>query len=108
MPQCLNFISSLKGEAVKPLKQEIQETTTPQSPAHYESPVTSPTRMRSMALKSPIKVADAPPEPNKATFQDKLSLKVQEVLFTLWFIRNRFLILFELLDSWKFQEEAHN
>lgn len=75
-PQCLQFASLLKGES-KVTKTENQVVVAPQSPPPYDS-FTSPTRMRSMALKSPTKVMESPTEP-KPSFQDKINSKLQEV-----------------------------
>lgn len=75
-PQCLNFISLLKGES-KIVKAEKKEMAVPQSPVPYET-LTSPIRMRSMALTSPSKVSDSPSLP-KSNLQFKIQTKMQEV-----------------------------
>jgi hypothetical protein len=75
-PQCLYFISLLKGES-KTAKTEKKEMPAPQSPAPYDT-FSSPVRMRSMALTSPSKVSDSPSLP-KSTLQCKIQSKMQEV-----------------------------
>ena len=76
LPQCLQFIASLKGE-VHVAKTEIPSTVL-QSPPPYD-PITSPTRLRSMALQSPVKTVQSPAEKPKPSLQDRLDSKLQEV-----------------------------
>lgn len=75
LPQCLQFISELKGE-VKTPKVEIPSPVA-QSPPPYDS-FASPVRMRSMALKSPVKTVQPLEKPESS--QNKLQAKVQEMI----------------------------
>lgn len=77
-PQCTRFISTLKSENKVGVKTDPQEQVVAPPPPPYET-LTSPTRMRSMALKSPTKeVVDEPSKP-KFSLQDKIQSKMAEV-----------------------------
>ena len=80
LPQCLHFLSELKGD-VKEKVESINEETIPpviQSPPPFNS-YASPARMRSMALKSPVAVIREQPEKPKCSPLDNLQAKFQEV-----------------------------
>lgn len=77
LPQCVKFIASLRGEI--PAAKTVIPSTVPQSPPPYD-PITSPTRLRSMALKSPVRTVQSPEEKPKSSLQDRVDLKFQEIV----------------------------
>jgi len=73
MPQCLQCLSALRGEV-----KESPTKSVAVSPKGVDT-ITSPMRMRSMALKSPAKSSQPPEEP-KPNFNEKMNKKIQEVV----------------------------
>jgi len=73
MPQCMQCLSALRGDT-----KEAPVKSMPVSPKVTDT-ITSPTRMRSMALKSPTK-SSQPAEERKPNFNDKMNKKIQEVV----------------------------
>jgi len=76
MPQCLQCLSALRGDAKEsPAKSIAVSPLSPLSPKATDT-ITSPMRMRSMALRSPVKSSQ--PEEPKPNFNEKLNKKIQE------------------------------
>ena len=107
LPQCVKFIASLRGEI--PAAKTVIPSTVPQSPPPYD-PITSPTRLRSMALKSPVRTVQSPEEKPKSSLQDRVDLKFQEVFINL-ICFNQLLMITILIfytDCGEFQEKANH
>ena len=72
MPQCLQCLSALRGDV-----KEAPTKSMNISPKAIDT-ITSPMRMRSMALKSPTKTSQ-PPVESKPNLINKFNNKIQEV-----------------------------
>lgn len=80
LPQCMQFVSALKGEE-KPAKPEVTPTSIAQSPRPTElfSVAPSPTKIRNLALQSPVKSVQPSAEKSKPSLQEWFTSKVSEV-----------------------------
>ena len=78
LPQCSAFVAALTGKEPVLKKEEVALAREPLT-SPDTSIITSPTRLRSMALKSPVRNVDPVIEQPAPGLNDKIQLKVQDV-----------------------------
>jgi Nucleoporin protein Ndc1-Nup len=80
LPQCSAFVAALTGKETVLKKEELvlarEPITSPDT-----SIITSPTRLRSMALKSPARTVNPVTEQPAPGLNDKIQLKIQDVSY---------------------------